>query len=70
MSYHGLLPLIKEFVRNIPHPPTLLEVGVDRGVSFMTMATYLARTRPNFFAIGVDVLIQEQVAIKIGRAHV
>lgn len=67
MAYHGYLPLIKEFLHKLPqgYPPHLLEVGVDRGVSFLTLATFLARTRPEFLAIGVDVLVQDQVNIML-----
>lgn len=34
-------------------------------MSFLTLATFLARTRPEFLAIGVDVLVQDQVNIML-----
>jgi predicted O-methyltransferase YrrM len=43
--------------------PTVLEVGVDRGVSLIPLAAFLARTREAFFLIGIDVMVQEQMAI-------
>ena len=41
----------------------ILEVGVDRGVTLISLVAFLARSKKQFVAIGVDVLIQEQVAI-------
>jgi predicted O-methyltransferase YrrM len=43
----------------------MLEIGVDRGVSFLTLATFLARSRQEFLAIGVDILVQEQVELML-----
>lgn len=43
----------------------MLEVGVDRGVSFLTLAMFLARTRPEFMVIGVDILVQDAVSITL-----
>ncbi len=65
MAYHGLLPLCKQFIHKLPHPPHLLEIGVDRGVSFLTLATFMARSKPEFLAVGVDILIQEQVSLML-----
>lgn len=65
MSYHGLIPHVKNYIHNLKRPPSLLEVGVDRGVTFVTLAMFLARSRPKFLAIGVDVLVQEQVSIML-----
>ena len=65
MAYHGYIPLVKQFLHQLPHPPALLEVGVDRGVTFLTLAMFLARTKPEFFALGIDVLVQDQVNIML-----
>jgi len=72
VSYHGYLPLVKQHVlqRRLVAPPTLLEVGVDRGVSFITMVVFLARTCPQFVAMGIDVLAQEQVALTLAGIDV
>ncbi len=67
MAYHGYLPLIKQHIANCKNEPALLEVGVDRGVTFLTMATFLARACEKFLAIGVDVLVQEQVSIMLNN---
>lgn len=69
IAYHGYLPFIKSFLASAPShfTPTLLEVGVDRGVTFVTLATFLARTREKFVMLGVDVNIQEQVQIMIAN---
>jgi predicted O-methyltransferase YrrM len=49
----------------LDHPPSFLVIGVDRGVTFLTLANFLARTRETFVAFGIDVLVQEQVAIML-----
>lgn len=66
MSYHGFIPLCKKHLSAITtRPPTLLEVGVDRGVSFLSLATFLARSKQEFTALGIDIMIQEQVQIML-----
>lgn len=67
MSYHGYLPLVKQHIANLDHVPTFLEVGIDRGVSFMTIATFLTRGAEQFLAVGVDVKVQEQVVIMLNN---
>ena len=65
ISYHGYVPLLKHFLSSLDHPASMLEVGVDRGVMFLTLATFLVRTRAEFIAVGVDILVQEQVVIML-----
>lgn len=65
MAYHGFLPLLKHRLGSLTHPPCLLEVGVDRGVSFLTLVNFLARTRQEFLALGIDVLVQEQTQVML-----
>lgn len=65
MSYHGYIPAIKQFISKLPHAPTILEVGVDRGVTFITLAAFMARTRQEFLLMGVDILVQEQVQLMV-----
>lgn len=70
MAYHGFLPLVKSFIyQNIPQDraPSVLEVGVDRGVSLIPLVAFLARSRQSFQVIGVDVLVQEQVQLVINN---
>ena len=65
MSYHGYLSLCKKYLFELKHPPSLLEIGVDRGVSFLTLTTFLARSKQEFLAVGVDIMVQEQVEIML-----
>jgi predicted O-methyltransferase YrrM len=70
MSYHGYIPLIKQFLHErVPKdvPPTLLEIGVDRGVTFLPLVVFLARTRQNFMAVGVDIMVQESVKLTLAN---
>lgn len=45
--------------------PTLLEIGIDRGVTMVPLVAFLARTRPSFTFIGVDIMVQEQVQVML-----
>lgn len=63
MAYHGYLPLLKARLHETQHPPAVLEIGVDRGVMFFSLLAFLARAKKEFFMLGVDVLVQEQVKI-------
>lgn len=65
MAYHGYIPLVKQYCHQLKHPPSLLEVGVDRGVSFLPLVMFLARTKPEFLAIGVDIKVQDAVNIML-----
>lgn len=67
MAYHGYIGLLKQRLRELPHPPVMLEVGVDRGVSFLSLVVFLARTRPEFVAVGVDVLVQEATQLLLSN---
>ncbi len=64
MSYSGYVPIIKDFIhRCVPQEraPALLEVGIDRGTTLIPLVAFLARTRPAFVCVGIDVKVQEQV---------
>jgi predicted O-methyltransferase YrrM len=68
IAYHGYATLVKQFIyQQVPkdRPPTLLEVGIDRGVMLIPMVVFLARTRLAFVAIGVDIMVQEQVKLML-----
>lgn len=70
MSYHGYVPLVKAFIhQNVPQDraPWVLEVGIDRGVTLVPLIAFLARTRPQFQVVGVDVLVQEQVQLVVNN---
>ena len=64
MAPHGYIPLIKQRLFNVENP-SFLEVGVDRGVTFLSIATFLARTKQQFVAMGVDVLVQESTQLQL-----
>lgn len=70
MSYVGYIPLVKQFIfQQLPkeHVPTVLEVGIDRGTSLLPLVVFLARTRESFTAVGVDVKVQESVALMLAN---
>lgn len=70
MAYHGFLPLIKQYIhQQVPkeRAPTVLEVGIDRGVSMIPLVVFLARTREAFAYVGLDIMVQEQVTVMISH---
>lgn len=66
MAYHGYLSLAKRFLHEIAEP-SLLEIGVDTGVSYLTLTTFLARTKKRFVSLGIDVKVQDSVAIMLNN---
>lgn len=44
-----------------------LEIGVDTGASFLTLTTFLTRTKQTFVAIGVDIKVQDAVHIMLSN---
>lgn len=70
MSYHGYIPLVKQYIHQaVPkeRAPTVLEVGIDRGVTMIPLVTYMARTREAFAYVGLDIMVQEQVQVMISH---
>ena len=65
MAYHGYLPTIKRRCHELQRSPSILEIGIDRGVTFVSLAAFLARTQQQFMMIGVDIMVQEQVQIMV-----
>jgi predicted O-methyltransferase YrrM len=65
MAYHGYIPLIKKFLFDHATAPSILEVGVDRGVTFLTLVNFLTRCKAEFLAVGIDVMVQEQVQLML-----
>lgn len=63
MAYHGHLPLIKQFLSVRPEGAAFLEIGVDRGVTFIPLVMHLARHAERFAAVGVDIKVQDALAI-------
>lgn len=73
MSYVGYIPFVKERLAaclSNGSIPRLLEIGVDRGVTLIPLVAFLARTGMPFVAVGVDVKIQEQVALILSNIDV
>ena len=70
MSYHGYISLVKQYIHQaVPQEraPTVLEVGIDRGVTMIPIVAFLARTREAFAYVGLDIKVQEQVQTVISH---
>lgn len=68
MAYHGYIPVIKQYFSQIAQAggePSFLEIGVDRGVTFLSLVTFLSRAAPTFKALGIDVKVQESAQIQL-----
>jgi predicted O-methyltransferase YrrM len=59
MAYYGYLTWIKQQLYKIKEPK-ILEIGTDKGVSFISLAYFLARTKPLFSIYGIDIFIREE----------
>lgn len=64
MAYHGYIPFMKTWLERLPNQPKVLEVGIDRGVTLIPLASHLARTT-RFTYVGVDVLVQESLGLTL-----
>lgn len=53
--------MMKKFLNNLPHPPSVLEIGVDKGITFIPLAAYLVSSKENFKLIGIDILLQQNI---------
>jgi len=62
MSAHGYLGAVKRYLQYVENP-SVIEIGIDRGVMFLTLAYFLVRTKQKFDITGVDIMVQEQLAI-------
>jgi predicted O-methyltransferase YrrM len=62
MAAHGYLNSIKRYLQYVENP-SVIEIGVDRGVMFLTLAYFLVRTKQKFDITGVDIMVQEQLAV-------
>lgn len=65
MAAHGYLHFVKRFLSRLDHDPSVMEIGVDRGVTFLTLTTFLARTRDKFLSVGIDIKVQDSVGIML-----
>src|SRR5690348_16414913 len=64
MAYYGYIPKCKEFLSAFCRP-RMLEVGVEHGTTFLTLAIHLVRTKASFVAVGIDILLLEHVKLQI-----
>lgn len=74
MAYHGYIPLVKKYLTDFSEP-TVLEVGLDRGVTTIPVVNFMSRYHKKFLFFGIDVLVQETLKITLsnldfGKDHV
>jgi predicted O-methyltransferase YrrM len=63
MAYHGLIPTMQNRLTTMKKPPTVLEVGVDKGVTLIPLVIAMASSHESFTYIGVDINVQESVKL-------
>jgi hypothetical protein len=66
MSYHGYIPLLKEFLSTRKFP-RILEIGIDRGATLVPLVDHVSRTHDSFVYMGVDVLVQESLKLTVAN---
>ena len=69
MAYHGYIPVVKKFLSEI-ESPSVLEVGLDRGVTTIPLVNFMTRYHRKSSFFGIDVLIQESLRITLGNMDV
>jgi len=62
MAYHGYIPYIKSFLSKI-ESPSVLEIGLDVGMTTIPITTFMSRVSKNFQFCGIDVLVKDQLKI-------
>lgn len=70
MASHGYLPAIKRYLGKIIEAdcfPSVLEIGTDRGCMLLPIVSYLIQHAKDYLVIGVDVLVQESLAITLAN---
>ena len=61
MSYSGYVPLVKHYLANLQHAPSVLEVGTDTGATFIPLLVFLTRVHQEFLLAGIDIKIHESL---------
>jgi len=71
MAYWGYLKFIKSFLSERCRPcPTVLEIGVDMGQSFIPLLVYMVHNFSEFSLVGCDVIMKPELrAILCGIAE-
>lgn len=67
MAYHGLIPILQQYLVNHPTPPKVLEVGVDRGVTAIPLLIAMGMKHREFMFVGVDIKVQESTVITVSH---
>lgn len=65
MAHHGLIPMMQDKLLKLDHKPSVLEVGVDRGVTTIPLLVALASGHDSFFYVGVDIKLQESLFLTV-----
>lgn len=65
MAYHGYIHFLKNFLKSKKEPPSVLEIGVDRGVTCIPVITCLSKIHPQSLYLGVDILLQDSLKLTI-----
>jgi len=60
MAYHGYIPFIAEYLKNF-NRCTILEIGVNTGISTFALVSRLDKRNQHFTYLGVDILIRPDV---------
>lgn len=65
MAFHGYIPLLKQFLASRQNQ-RILEVGVDRGVTLLSLTTFLAQyAQTSYSYTGVDIEVQESLRLTL-----
>lgn len=62
MAYHGYIPYLKSFLSKIKNP-TVLEIGLDVGITAIPLVFFMSRMHKNFEFYGIDILVRDQLKI-------
>ena len=65
MAYWGYIGLIKGYLSGFTEEyyPKILEIGVDKGQTFIPLTAHLMKTKDKFQITGVDIKIEGSVAV-------
>jgi predicted O-methyltransferase YrrM len=66
VSYVGYLKEVKSRLLTIDNP-NVLEIGTDKGVTFITLAYFLTRTKEKFSITGIDVYVREELKLMLNN---
>ena len=64
MAYHGYIPWVDEFTREL-EKPAILEIGIHSGQTLFPLVQRYTARKQNFGYVGVDVLLRDYVKVII-----